>query len=114
MFWSLGCLSFVWCCVVIRLKNVSANACFHSFSSCSSDGFASICMDKTGVGDVIFDEMEEMGLGNVKGMVLTDRWKEETLTFLKLLMEQKKLGILSDDAELIAQINEQQCEYFAT
>jgi len=26
-------------------------------------------------------------------------------------MEQKKLGILSDDAELIAQINEQQYEY---
>jgi len=74
-------------------------------------GFASICVDKTGVGDVIVDEMKEIGLGNVKGLVLTDRWKEETLTFLKLLMEQKKLGILSDDAELIAQINEQQCEY---
>jgi len=26
-------------------------------------------------------------------------------------MEQKKLGILADDTELIAQINEQQCEY---
>ncbi len=45
------------------------------------------------------------------GLFLTDRWKEEIFTYLKLLMEQKKLGILSDDAELIAQINEQQYEY---
>jgi len=74
-------------------------------------GFASTLVDKTGVGDVIVDEMEEIGLGNVKGMVLVDPCKEEILTYLKLLMEQKKLGILSDDAELIAQINEQQYEY---
>jgi len=73
--------------------------------------FASIWVDKTGVGDVIVDEMEEVGLSNVKGLVFTDRWKEEILTYLKLLMEQRKLGILSDDAELIAQINEQQYEY---
>jgi len=73
--------------------------------------FASTCVDKTGVGDVIVDEMEEIGLGNVKGLVLTDRWKEEIFTYLKLLMEQKNLGILSDDAELIAQINEQRWEY---
>jgi len=73
--------------------------------------FASIFVDKTGVGDVIVDEMEEIGIGSVKGLVLTDRWKEEIFTHLKLLMEQKKLGILSDDAELIAQINEQQYEY---
>ena len=55
--------------------------------------------------------MEEIGLGDVKGLFLMDRWKEEIFTHLKLLMEQKKLGILSDDAELIAQINEQQYEY---
>jgi len=68
-------------------------------------------VDKTGVGDVIVDEMDEVGLSDVKGLVFTDRWKEEILTYLKLLMEQKKLGILSDDAELIAQMNEQQYEY---
>lgn len=55
--------------------------------------------------------MEEIGIGNVKGLVLTDRWKGEILTHLKLLMEQKKLGILSDDADLIAQMNEQHYEY---
>ncbi|MCJ7559328.1 hypothetical protein MUO79_01755 [Candidatus Bathyarchaeota archaeon] len=74
-------------------------------------GFVSIWVDKTGVGDVIVDEMEEVGLSNVNGLVFTDRWKEEILTYVKLLMEQKKLGILSDDAELMAQINEQQYEY---
>jgi len=74
-------------------------------------GFVSICVDKTGVGDAIVDEMEQVGLSNVKGLVFTDRWKEEILTFLKLLMEQRKLGILPDDAELISQMNEQQYEY---
>lgn len=73
--------------------------------------FANILVDKTGVGDVIVDEIEETGIRNVNGLFLTDRWKEEIFTYLKLLMEQKKLGILSDDAELIAQINEQQYEY---
>jgi len=74
-------------------------------------GFESILVDKTGVGDVIVDELEEIGLGNVKGLVLTDLWKEEVLTYLKLLMEKKELAILPDDVELITQINEQQCEY---
>jgi len=73
--------------------------------------FANILVDKTGVGDVIVDEIEEIGIRNINGMFLTDRWKEEIFTYLKLLMEQKKLNILSDDAELIAQINEQQYEY---
>lgn len=73
--------------------------------------FTNILVDKTGVGDVIVDEIEEIGIRNVNGMFLTDRWKEEIFTYLKLLMEQKKLNILSDDAELIAQINEQQYEY---
>ena len=57
------------------------------------------------------DEMGEIGIANVEGLFLTDRSKEEIFTYLKLLMEQKKLGILSDDAELIAQMNEQQYEY---
>ncbi len=73
--------------------------------------FVSIYVDKTGVGNVIVDEMDEIGIPNVEGLVLTNQWKEEMLTYLKLLMEQKKLCILSDDAELIAQMNEQQYEY---
>ena len=73
--------------------------------------FVSICVDKTGVGDVIVDELEQEGLSNVKGLVFTDRWKQEILTYLKLLMEQKLLGFLPDDSVFIAQMNEQQFEY---
>jgi hypothetical protein len=74
-------------------------------------GFQSILVDKTGVGDVIVDEIENIGIRNVDGLFLTDRWKEEILTYLKLLMEQKKLGLLPDDSALTTQINEQQYEY---
>jgi hypothetical protein len=70
-----------------------------------------ILADKTGVGDAIIDEMEEIGIHNVEGIFLTDRWKEQILTYLKLLMEQKNLAIIPDDKELITQINEQQYEY---
>jgi len=73
--------------------------------------FVGIYVDKTGVGDVIVDEMHEIGIPDVEGLLFTDRSKEEILTYLKLLMEQKKLGILADDAELISQMNEQQYEY---
>jgi hypothetical protein len=48
-----------------------------------------ILIDKTGVGDVIVDEIEETGIRNVQGLFLTDRWKEEIFTYLKLQMEQK-------------------------
>ena len=60
---------------------------------------------------MVVDELDEVGIHNVEGLFLTDRWKEEIFTYLKLLMEQKRFGILSDDAELIAQINEQKYEY---
>jgi phage FluMu gp28-like protein len=73
--------------------------------------FTKILIDKTGVGDAIIDEIEEMGIRNIEGIFLTDRWKEEILVHLKLLMEQKKLALLPDDKELITQINEQQYEY---
>jgi len=137
IFWFFGCLGFVSGFGWFRLKNVMANACFHCCSSCSSDSlrmrtgifspifigfgalmytcqifdFASMYVDKTGVGDAIVDEIDEIGIPNVEGVLFTDRSKEEIFTYLKLLMEQKKLGILSDDAELIAQMNEQQYEY---
>ena len=70
-----------------------------------------ILVDKTGVGDAIIDEMQQIGLNNTKGVFLTDRWKQEILTHLKLLMEQQKLALLPDDTQLITQINEQQHEY---
>ena len=83
----------------------------HVARACQIFGFTSIYVDKTGVGDAIVDEIDEIGIPNVKGLVFTDRSKEEIFTYLKLLMEQKKLSILPDDAELISQMNEQQYEY---
>ena len=93
------------------LKTPYPNVIGHVARANQIFGFESTLTDKTGVGDVIVNEIEEIGLSNVKGLVLTDRWKEEIFHYLKLLMEKKKLSILSDDAKLIAQINEQRCEY---
>jgi len=73
--------------------------------------FQKLLVDKTGVGDALIDEMREIGIESVEGLFLTDRWKEEIFTHLKLSMEQKRLSILGDDPQLIAQINEQQYEY---
>jgi len=73
--------------------------------------FSKLYIDKTGVGDAIVDEIKEIGIPNTEGLFLTDRWKEEIFTYLKLLMEQKRLGILADDTQLITQISEQRYEY---
>lgn len=73
--------------------------------------FTKLIIDKTGVGDAVVDEIKEIGIPSAEGLFLTDRWKEEIFTYLKLLMEQKKLGILPDDTALITQINEQRYEY---
>ncbi|KPV64775.1 MAG: hypothetical protein AOA65_0842 [Candidatus Bathyarchaeota archaeon BA1] len=73
--------------------------------------FQKILIDKTGVGDALIDEIQEIGIENMEGLFLTDQWKEEIFTYLKLLMEQKRIGILGDDKQLIAQISEQRYEY---
>ncbi|MBE0512826.1 hypothetical protein IBX38_07230 [Candidatus Bathyarchaeota archaeon] len=73
--------------------------------------FRKLLVDKTGVGDALVDEIQEIGIQNTEGLFLTDRWKEEIFTHLKLLMEHKRLSIPGDDAQLITQINEQQYEY---
>ena len=73
--------------------------------------FGGLFVDKTGIGDAIVDELEEIHVCNVKGVFFTDVEKENMLNHLKLLMEKKLLKILGDDKQLIAQINEQQYEY---
>ncbi|KPV62767.1 MAG: hypothetical protein AOA66_1223 [Candidatus Bathyarchaeota archaeon BA2] len=73
--------------------------------------FSKLYIDKTGVGDAIVDEIKEIGFQDTEGIFLTDRWKEGIFTYLKLLMEQKRLSILPDDTQLITQINEQRYEY---
>jgi len=70
-----------------------------------------IYVDKTGIGDAIVDELENIDIPNVKGVFFTDAEKENMLNYLKLLMEKKQLRIRGEDKQLIAQINEQQYEY---
>jgi len=72
--------------------------------------FSKIIVDKSGVGDPIVEELENIGLRNVEGIVLTDTNKEEILSNLKIQMEQKRLAI-TDYMPLIMQMNEQQYEY---
>ena len=73
--------------------------------------FDSLFVDKTGIGDAIVDELEQIYVRNIRGVFFTDVEKENMLNHLKLLMEKKLLKILGDDKQLIAQINEQQYEY---
>ncbi|MBN1245739.1 hypothetical protein JXA31_09125 [Candidatus Bathyarchaeota archaeon] len=70
-----------------------------------------IYVDKTGIGDAIVDELENLDIPNIKGVFFTDAEKENMLNYMKLLMEKKQLRIRGEDKQLIAQINEQQYEY---
>ena len=73
--------------------------------------FDGMYVDKTGIGDAVVDELESIGIPEVKGVFFTDTEKENMLNYLKLLMEKNQLRIQGGDKQLIAQINEQQYEY---
>lgn len=73
--------------------------------------FEGMYVDKTGIGDAVVDELENIDMPNVEGVFFTDAEKENMLNYLKLLMEKKQLCIRGEDKQLIAQINEQQYEY---
>ena len=73
--------------------------------------FIGLYVDKTGIGDAVVDELDNIGVPDVKGVFFTEVEKENMLNYLKLLMEKKQLQILGADKQLIAQINEQQYEY---
>ena len=77
----------------------------------SAFNFDGMYVDKTGIGDAVVDELENIGIPDVKGVFFTDTEKENMLNYLKLLMEKKQLRIQGGDKQLIAQINEQQYEY---
>jgi len=70
-----------------------------------------LVVDKTGIGDAVVDEMQYINIPNVEGVFLIEPVKEDILNHLKFVMEKKQLGVLGDDAQLIAQLNEQQYEY---
>jgi phage FluMu gp28-like protein len=73
--------------------------------------FENLSVDKGGIGDAVVDELIRIQIRGVEGVFFTDVEKENMLNNLKLLMEKKLLRILGDDKQLIAQMNEQQCEY---
>lgn len=73
--------------------------------------FENLSVDKGGIGDAVVDELQRIQIRSVEGIFFTDAEKENMLNNLKLLMEKKLLKILGDEKQLIAQMNEQQCEY---
>jgi hypothetical protein len=73
--------------------------------------FEGLHVDKSGIGDVVVDELNSIHIRAVEGVLFTDVEKENMLNNLKLLMEKKLLKIVGDDTTLITQINEQQYEY---
>jgi phage terminase large subunit-like protein len=73
--------------------------------------FNGVYVDKTGIGDAIVDELNNIGLDDVNGVFFTDTEKENMLNYLKLLMEKKQLRLHGQDKQLLAEINEQQYEY---
>jgi hypothetical protein len=73
--------------------------------------FESIHVDKSGIGDAVVDELNNIHIRGIEGIFFTDIEKENMLNNLKLLMEKKLLKIDGDDRTLIAQINEQQYQY---
>jgi len=63
-----------------------------------------ICVDKTGLGDPIVEDMIRSGIPNVEGIDFTERMKEEIATFLKRSMVEGHLKIPYDH-DLINELN---------
>ncbi|MEM0050712.1 MAG: terminase family protein [Candidatus Bathyarchaeia archaeon] len=63
-----------------------------------------VCVDQTGVGEYITEDMMRAGIPNVQGVILTLQKKQEILGILKQKMQNDLIRI-PYDAELIAEIN---------
>jgi len=72
--------------------------------------FRKILIDKSGVGEVVAEEIKSQGLMNAEGQSFTAQSKAEMLAFLKVKMEQS-LFEMPYDRRLCEQINEQRFEY---
>jgi len=72
--------------------------------------FRKILIDKSGVGEVVAEEIKGQGLLNTQGQSFTAQSKAEMLAFLKVKMEQG-LFKMPYDRRLCEQINEQRFEY---
>jgi len=72
--------------------------------------FRRILVDKSGVGEVVTEEIRNQGLMKMEGQSFTAQSKAEMLAFLKVKMEQG-LFKMPYDRRLCEQINEQRFEY---
>ncbi len=61
-------------------------------------------IDETGVGDVFVENARKQGLKNVKGIVLTLPQKQEVMTCLRQVMEEKRLH-MPRDRELMSEMS---------
>jgi len=68
-----------------------------------------ICVDKTGLGDPIVEDMIQSGISNVEGINFTEQKKEEIATVLKRSMVEKHLKI-PYDPDLINELNVERFE----
>ncbi|MEM2293176.1 MAG: terminase family protein [Nitrososphaerota archaeon] len=69
----------------------------------------SVYADQTGVGEYIVEDMNNAGIPNVNGIVLTAQLKQEILGYMKQLMQNGKLFI-PYDSDLITEINVEKFE----
>ncbi|MCX8191627.1 MAG: terminase family protein, partial [Nitrososphaerales archaeon] len=66
--------------------------------------FHRICVDQSGVGEYIVEDMRNAGIENIEGVVLTMQKKEEVLGYLKQVMLESKLKLPYDE-DLIIEMN---------
>lgn len=61
-------------------------------------GFRRLCLDKTGAGEPVYDEMcDRLGTGRVAGVTFTNPAKETLATSLRKTMEEGNFDIFDDD-----------------
>jgi len=72
--------------------------------------FRKMMIDQTGVGEPVLEELKNQGFQGVEGLTFTAKTKEEMLTALKIVMEQKRLK-MPYHRRLCQQINEQEYQY---
>jgi len=93
-----------------ELGTAYTNVINHLLKAHQKFRFQKVMVDQTGMGEPVLDELKAQALSNVQGLAFTVKAKEELLTTLKILMEQKRLR-LPYHRRLCQQINEQQFQY---
>jgi phage FluMu gp28-like protein len=71
--------------------------------------FAAGCLDKTGVGEGPYEEIEQFMRG-MEGITLTPQTKEDVMGKLKLALQHGRLILPRDNPQLLLQMTAQRCE----